>query len=133
MSVTGLGGNSVGVLRKQDVMKDTENTEIRTQTNGIAFGGGIQRSEWFAVLRVEQNGIIRRCRWASVKVIHRLDKSLNSYPHIGIPWLPRQIASCVSHSFVSGFTLDNYTGERSAFLPRVFHVTGAVGSFQKIS
>jgi hypothetical protein len=33
------GNNPAGILRKQDVTKDIENTEIVTQTNGIATGG----------------------------------------------------------------------------------------------
>jgi len=38
--VSDAGGNRLGILRKHDVKKDTENTEILTQTNGIATGGG---------------------------------------------------------------------------------------------
>jgi hypothetical protein len=33
------GENPAGILRKQDVTKDIENTEILTRTNGIAAGG----------------------------------------------------------------------------------------------
>ena len=34
------GGNRLGILRIHDVKRDIENTEILTQTNGIASSGG---------------------------------------------------------------------------------------------
>jgi len=37
--VSDAGGNRLGILRKYDVKKDTENTEILTQTNGTALLG----------------------------------------------------------------------------------------------
>jgi hypothetical protein len=35
------GDNPAGILRKEDVTKDIENTEILVQTNEIATGGTI--------------------------------------------------------------------------------------------
>lgn len=54
------GDNPAGILRKEDVRKDIENTEILVQTNEIATGGTSNRVSGLWLLRGERNCVTQR-------------------------------------------------------------------------